>query len=81
MTVTLNLRQRRQVEFMNGFPSGSTIEDILQHLIDTRTPGSSRRSLQNDLRKLSEMGYIVWLKDGSSRTYTTTELGRQLSRP
>jgi DNA-binding NtrC family response regulator len=81
VTVTLNLRQRRQVEFMNGFPSGSTIEDILQRLIDTRTPGSSRRSLQNDLRKLSDMGYIVWLKDGSSRTYTTTELGRQLSRP
>ena len=78
--VALNLRQRREVEFMNGFPAGSTIEDILEHLIDARTPGSSRRSLQNDLRKLADMGYIIWLKDGSARTYTTTELGRQLSR-
>ncbi len=78
--VPLNLRQRRQVEFMNGFPSGSTIEDILEHLIHAQIPGSSRRSLQNDLRKLSDMGYVVWLKDGSARTYTTTQLGRQLSQ-
>jgi DNA-binding NtrC family response regulator len=81
LVVPLNLRQRRQVEFMNGFPSGSTIEDILEHLIYAHVPGSSRRSLQNDLRKLSDMGYVVWLKDGSARTYTTTPLGRQLSQP
>ena len=39
------------------------------------------RKWQNDLRKLSDMGYVVWLKDGSARTYTTTPLGRQLSQP
>ena len=36
---------------------------------------ASRWTLQNDLRRLAELGYAQWLKDGPTRRYSATPEG------
>lgn len=53
-----------------------TIDDLLIDLQQSGGPGGrSRRTLQNDLRKLTDMGYARWQKEGAARLYSLTPEG------
>lgn len=78
MTVAdLNTRQHLLLRGLSEEP-GSTIDDLLgrQDLV-SGTGGRSRRTLQNDLRRLAELGYARWLKDGAVRRYSATLEGER----
>jgi transcriptional regulator with PAS, ATPase and Fis domain len=67
----LNMRQRELVELLGGNNSGLTVAEIQRRLKAQKSGGGqSGRTLQNDLRKLAELGYADWVKDGSARRYT-----------
>ena len=66
----LNMRQRELVELLGASEVGLTVGEI-QRQLGARQPGGGRsgRTLQNDLRKLAELGYVDWVKDGSAHRY------------
>jgi transcriptional regulator with GAF, ATPase, and Fis domain len=66
----LNMRQRELVELLGGSKVGLTVAEIQRQIEAQRQGGQSGRTLQNDLRKLAELGYADWVKDGSARRYT-----------
>ena len=68
----LNLRQQRVFEAIHRADTGCTVEDLLGVVASPEHAGESRRTLQNDLRKLSDLGYVTWHKQGSARRYVTT---------
>jgi len=75
--VDLNARQQLLLGCLSE-ESGSAIDDLLNR-IDVASEGSgrSRRTLQNDLRRLTELGYARWLKYGPVRRYSATPEGEQ----
>ena len=71
----LNTRQRQVLTSLDE-ASACTIDDLLFDL--QRSGGSggrSRRTLQNDLRKLADLGYARWQKEGPVRLYSLTPEG------
>ena len=66
----LNMRQRELVELLGGSKVGLTVAEIQRQIKAQRQGGQSGRTLQNDLRKLAELGYADWVKDGNARRYT-----------
>ena len=54
---------------------GSTIDEILP---DVAGKGGSKRTVQNDLKKLSALGYIRWRKRGPARLYICTSEGKEI---
>ena len=75
--VDLNARQQHLLGWLSEDP-GSTIDDLLGRVaVAAGGGGRSRRTLQNDLRRLSELGYAKWLKDGPTRRYSATPEGER----
>jgi transcriptional regulator with GAF, ATPase, and Fis domain len=80
--VDLNARQHLLLGSLSEDP-GSTIDDLLGRIATvtqgtvTRGTGRSRRTLQNDLRRLAQLGYARWLKDGPVRRYSATPEGER----
>jgi DNA-binding NtrC family response regulator len=70
----LNHRQQRLLATLKEAGAGD-IDYLLQPLTATGVEGASRRSLQNDLRRLTELGYTTWQKHGSRRVYRLTREG------
>lgn len=55
------------------------VSDLLETVSQSQPARAiSRRTIQNDLRRLSDRGYLTWHKEGSARAYETTETGRDL---
>ncbi|MBT3346726.1 MAG: sigma 54-interacting transcriptional regulator [Gemmatimonadetes bacterium] len=77
IAVDLNARQQLLLGLLSESP-GSTIDDLLPR-IEQRSGngGRSRRTVQNDLRRLAELGYSRWMKEGSTRCYAATPEGEQ----
>jgi DNA-binding NtrC family response regulator len=75
-TLPLNLRQQQILENIRHRERGATIEDLLERASPS-TAGTppSRRTLQNDLKRLSDLGYLTYHKRGSARCYTLTPAG------
>ena len=74
----LNLRQQEVLQTIQN-ERGGTVDDLLDAVAPViEGAGRSRRTLQNDLRKLTEMGYVIWQKRGSARYYMATEEGEEL---
>ena len=65
----LSLRQQRILDAIRRSDGGCTVEDLLGLVADRDRGGSSRRTLQNDLKKLSGLGCVAWRKQGSARRY------------
>jgi transcriptional regulator with AAA-type ATPase domain len=75
--VDLNARQQLLLSCVSEDP-GSTIDDLLARVADADGGGGrSRRTLQNDLRRLAELGYAQWLKAGPTRRYSATPEGER----
>jgi len=73
--VELNSRQQLLLSCLSEDP-GSTIDDLLGRVAVTNGGGGrSRRTLQNDLRRLAELGYAKWMKEGPTRRYSATPEG------
>jgi transcriptional regulator with GAF, ATPase, and Fis domain len=71
----LNTRQRQVLTCLDE-SAACTIDDLLIDLQQSGGPGGrSRRTLQNDLRKLADMGYARWQKEGAARLYSLTPEG------
>ena len=70
---------QRVLALVHTAHSACTVDDLLTRA-DTLSSGMgrSRRTLQNDLRKLAEMGYLSWQKRGSARTYALTPRGLEI---
>jgi len=64
----MNARQR---EIVRGVKEGATTVIALLEAVSSsgRVEGQSRRTLQNDLKKLLELGYLTYEKEGSVRHY------------
>jgi len=74
----LNRRQHRVLEIIRDTPDGCRVDDLLSAIGgDSTASGSSRRTLQNDLRRLAELGLASWMREGSARVYTISANGRQ----
>jgi DNA-binding NtrC family response regulator len=66
----LNLRQQEVLESIRSAPNGSTVEALMASPAGwEEIGGRSRRTLQNDLRKLVDLGCVTWRKQGSARRY------------
>lgn len=77
----LNMRQRQVLDCIGFDGHDCRIEDLLGQIEDgVDGSGTSRRTLQNDLRKLTELGLLRWYKAGSARVYTLTIQGQDLHR-
>ena len=75
--VDLNARQQLLLGCLSEDP-GSTIDDLLSRVfVAAGGGGRSRRTLQNDLRHLAELGYAKWLKEGPIRRYSATLEGER----
>ena len=75
----LNLRQRQILDCIQQEETGCGIDALMDCLQPaTQGTGRSRRTLQNDLRKLAELGYLTWYKNGNARTYTITSQGLEM---
>lgn len=75
--VNLNARQHLLLGCLSE-DSGSTIDDLLDRIeVAGAGSGHSRRTLQNDLRRLTELGYARWMKDGPVRRYSATPEGER----
>ena len=73
----LNLRQRQVLALIGRRRAGTEIAELMASGEWARDhAGHSRRTVQNDLRKLSDLGYLSWYKNGSARIYTITPQGR-----
>ena len=69
----LSLRQQRVLDAIRRAKAGCTVEDLLSLVASAeRAGGTSRRTLQNDLRKLSVLGHVTYHKQGSARRYVAT---------
>ena len=56
---------------------GCKIDDLVLELASNiEDAGRSRRTLQNDLKKLSDLGYVAWQKQGNARVYGLTLNGK-----
>ena len=78
----LNLRQRRILQHMAALGEGCRVEDLFEVARQgARGSGSSRRTLQNDLRRLSNLGLLEWCREGSARVYTLTSRGVKAAEP
>jgi transcriptional regulator with GAF, ATPase, and Fis domain len=72
----LNVRQRRLLLCIDDAGTAS-IDHLLATLsTDGDSGGTSRRTLQNDLRRLTDLGYTRWQKSGTTRLYVLTPEGR-----
>jgi DNA-binding NtrC family response regulator len=77
VAVDLNARQQLLLSLLSE-SGGSTIDDLLPRIQrDSGSGGRSRRTLQNDLRRLAELGYSRWLKEGMTRRYSATPEGER----
>jgi len=75
----LNLRQRQLIDCICRKGTDCSVEDLLAFIRSAaQGTGSSRRTLQNDLKKLAELGYVTWYKHGSARLYSITPPGLDL---
>ncbi len=77
VAVDLNSRQQLLLGLLSE-GAGCTIDELLpriQH--ESGSGGRSRRTLQNDLRRLAELGYARWLKEGAVRRYAATSEGER----
>jgi DNA-binding NtrC family response regulator len=73
-----NQRQEEVLRCIGGAPQGMVLEEVLAALpVGGRRGGSSARTLQNDLGKLAQAGYLSWIKQGSARLYRLTPEGRR----
>ncbi len=72
----VNHRQREILECIVGAAAGCRIEEIMELMQPLgEDAGFSRRTLQNDLRKLAELGWVSWIKQGSAYRYQATPQG------
>jgi len=72
----LNLRQLEVLKQLGDMGGGSRVEALVDRVGATlQGAGLSKRTLQNDLRKLDELGYVEWIKHGSARHYTISVAG------
>ena len=72
-TSTLNVRQQEILDLIHQSAQACIVDDLIAQAQSLSTGmGTSRRTLQNDLRKLTDMGYLSWQKRGSARTYALT---------
>ncbi len=70
---TLNVRQQELLDLIHQSARACSVDDLLiQSENLSQGMGTSRRTVQNDLRKLTDMGYLSWQKRGSARTYALT---------
>lgn len=75
----LNRRQEEVLRCLAGAREGMVLEEVLAALPATGLGGGqSARTLQNDLGKLAEAGYLSWIKQGSARCYRLTPEGQRL---
>jgi len=76
--IRLNLRQRRLLQHMAEVGRSCAVEDLMEVAREVGArAGASRRTLQNDLRRLSDLGMLEWCRDGSARVYTLTGKGAE----
>jgi len=74
----LNRRQEEVLHAIAGAGEGMVIEEVLAALpASARRGGTSARTLQNDLGKLAQAGYLSWIKQGNARLYRLTPEGLQ----
>jgi two-component system response regulator HydG len=71
----LNLRQRELLLAVRK-AGLCTIDALCEE--DAGKAGRSRRTLQNDVRALTDLGYLVWHKQGSARAYEVTPQAARL---
>lgn len=72
-----DLNRRQQVVLQQLADAASAdIDALLAGLDSSQVEGTSRRTLQNDLRRLTELGYTRWQKHGARRVYTLTPDGQ-----
>lgn len=77
-STALNRRQHTVLEIIRDTAGGCRVDDLLSAIeSDGKGSGSSRRTLQNDLRRLTELGLASWMREGSARVYTLSPNGRQ----
>jgi hypothetical protein len=70
-TSSLNVRQQELLDLIHQAARACTVDDLLVQSENlSRGMGTSRRTVQNDLRKLTDMGYLSWQKRGCCRCET-----------
>ncbi len=74
--LALNLRQLQILRTL-AQGDGMRLDDLLAALSPRTGEGWSKRTLQNDVRKLDAMGLVQWIKQGSARRYTIAPAGRE----
>ena len=75
-TSVINHRQQEILKCIEGIAAGCRIEEIMELMQPLgEGAGFSRRTLQNDLRKLAELGWVSWIKHGSAYRYKATSQG------
>jgi two-component system, NtrC family, response regulator HydG len=76
----LSVRQQELITLVHQSASTCTVDDLFaQSSTLSEGMGKSKRTLQNDLRKLADMGYLTWQKRGSARTYDITPRGAEVA--
>lgn len=75
----LNERQLKVLRVMEGSDS-CVIQDLVDQIESSAGGGTSRRTLQNDLRSLDNRGLVAWTKRGSARAYRLTPEGEDAAR-
>ncbi len=65
----LSVRQQQILEAIRAAGEGSTVDDLLPLIAGSGPGGNSRRTLQNDLRRLAGLGAVTYRKQGSARRY------------
>lgn len=76
----LNVRQQELITLVHQSANTCTVDDLFaQSNTLSEGMGKSKRTLQNDLRKLADMGYLTWQKRGSARTYVLTDRGTEIA--
>ncbi|MGA1199003.1 MAG: hypothetical protein ACO36I_21120, partial [Candidatus Latescibacterota bacterium] len=80
MPSVLSVRQQEIITLVHQAVNTCTVDDLFaQSNTLSEGMGKSKRTLQNDLRKLAEMGYLTWQKRGSARTYALTDRGSEIA--
>ncbi len=78
---SLSQRQRRILEVVHRQEGGSAVNEVMNRIASPASgSGDSRRTFQNDLRKLTDLGYLDWHKRGAARVYELSQDGRDLLR-
>ena len=75
----LNERQLKVLSVLEG-AEPCVIHDLLDQIESSTGGGTSRRTLQNDLRSLDNRGLVAWTKRGSARAYRLTPEGEEAAR-